>query len=97
MPKVRRQNLPPALLDHLIDRIRSRDIAAEELCLPSDSRLSAFQVLVMSTEAENTPCGDAGGWTALPVWETGARLGKARITSLAIQSLKPASAFRLNS
>ena len=31
MPKVRRQNLPPALLDHLIDRIRSRDIAAEEL------------------------------------------------------------------
>jgi ribosomal protein S18 acetylase RimI-like enzyme len=31
MPKVRRQNLPPALLDHLIDRIRSRDIAPEEL------------------------------------------------------------------
>jgi hypothetical protein len=20
--------------------------------------------------AENTPCGDAGGWTALPVWES---------------------------
>ena len=31
MPKVRRQNLLPALLDHLIDRIRSRNIAAEEL------------------------------------------------------------------
>lgn len=31
MPKVRRQNVPPALLDHLIDRIRSREIAAEEL------------------------------------------------------------------
>jgi hypothetical protein len=24
MPKTRRQNLPPALLDHLLDRIRSR-------------------------------------------------------------------------
>src|SRR5438477_11550661 len=42
----------------------------------------------MSTEVENTPCGDAGGWTALPVWETGARLGKARITSLAISSFR---------
>jgi hypothetical protein len=31
MPKVRRQNLPPALLDHLINRIQSRDIAAEQL------------------------------------------------------------------
>jgi hypothetical protein len=46
---------------------------------------------VMSTAAENTLCGDAGGWTALPVWETGARLGKARITSLAIFRL---SSFR---
>jgi hypothetical protein len=24
MPKIRRRNLPPALLDHLLDRIRSR-------------------------------------------------------------------------
>ena len=31
MPKIRRQNLPPILLDHLVDRIRSREIAAEEL------------------------------------------------------------------
>jgi len=39
-----------------------------------------------STEVENTPCGDAGGWAALPVWKTGARLGKARITPLTIAS-----------
>ena len=33
---------------------------------------------------ENTPCGDAGGWTALLAWETGDRLGRARIKSLTI-------------
>ena len=33
MPKVRRQNLPPALLDHLLDRIRSREISADQLGL----------------------------------------------------------------
>jgi hypothetical protein len=48
----------------------------------------------MSTAAKNTLCGDAGGWTALPVWETGARLGKARITSVAIFRL---SSFRFRS
>jgi hypothetical protein len=31
MPKIRRQNLPPALLDHLLDRIRSRDISSDQL------------------------------------------------------------------
>jgi hypothetical protein len=31
MPKIRRQNLPPALLDHLLDRIRSRDISPARL------------------------------------------------------------------
>src|SRR5438876_10936088 len=27
--------------------------------------------LVISTGVENTACGDAAGWTALPVWENG--------------------------
>jgi len=33
MPKIRRQHLPPALLDHLLDRIRSREISADQLGL----------------------------------------------------------------
>ena len=31
MPKIRRRNLPPALLDHLLDRIRQREISADQL------------------------------------------------------------------
>lgn len=31
MPKVRRQNLPPALFQHLLDRIQSRKIQATQL------------------------------------------------------------------
>jgi hypothetical protein len=31
MPKIRRRNLPPALLDHLLDRVRSREISPEQL------------------------------------------------------------------
>ena len=31
MPKVRRKNLPPALLQHLLDRIQSRKIPAKQL------------------------------------------------------------------
>ena len=31
MPKVRRQNLPPALFQHLLDRIQSRQIPATQL------------------------------------------------------------------
>ena len=33
MPKVRRQNLPPALLQHLLDRIQQRSIPASQLGL----------------------------------------------------------------
>jgi hypothetical protein len=33
MPKIRRHNLPPALLSHLLDRIQSREISAEQLGL----------------------------------------------------------------
>jgi hypothetical protein len=31
MPKIRRRNLPPALLEHLLDRIQAREISAEQL------------------------------------------------------------------
>ena len=31
MPKVRRQNVPPALLNHLLDRITERQISANQL------------------------------------------------------------------
>ena len=31
MPKVRRQNIPPALFQHLLDRIQSRRIPASQL------------------------------------------------------------------
>ena len=33
MPRIRRHNLPPALLNHLLNRIRSREISVEELGL----------------------------------------------------------------
>ena len=33
MPKVRRQNLPPALFQHLLDRIEQRKISADQLVL----------------------------------------------------------------
>jgi hypothetical protein len=31
MPKIRRQNVPPALLNHLLDRIAEREISANQL------------------------------------------------------------------
>ena len=31
MPKVQRRDLPPALLDHLLDRVRSREVSPQEL------------------------------------------------------------------
>ena len=33
MPSIRRRNLPPLLLAHLLDRIRSRNISADQLGL----------------------------------------------------------------
>ncbi|HWD94536.1 MAG TPA: hypothetical protein VG938_19560 [Verrucomicrobiae bacterium] len=33
MPRVRRKNLPPFLLEHLLDRIRDRNISADQLGL----------------------------------------------------------------
>ena len=31
MPKIRRQNLPPSLLNHLLDRVTLREISADQL------------------------------------------------------------------
>jgi hypothetical protein len=31
MPKIRRRNLPPALLRHLLDRVQAREISPEQL------------------------------------------------------------------
>ncbi len=31
MPKIRRRNLPPALLQHLLDRIQAREVSPEQL------------------------------------------------------------------
>jgi hypothetical protein len=31
MPRIRRQNLPPALLNHLLDRIEERQISSDQL------------------------------------------------------------------
>jgi hypothetical protein len=36
MPKIRRHNLSPALLNHLLNRIRLREISAEQLGLLAD-------------------------------------------------------------
>ena len=33
MPRIRRKNLPTPLLEHLLDRIRSRNISADQLGL----------------------------------------------------------------
>ena len=36
MPKIRRQDLPPALLNHLLDRITEREISFSQLGLFAD-------------------------------------------------------------
>jgi hypothetical protein len=36
MPRIRRHNLPPRLLDHLLDRVSGREISADQLGLLAD-------------------------------------------------------------
>ena len=36
MPRIRRHGLPPRLLDHLLDRVTSRKISADQLGLLAD-------------------------------------------------------------
>jgi len=44
MPQIRRHNLPPRLLDHLLDRISEREISAGQLELLADWLQSAPEV-----------------------------------------------------
>ncbi len=47
MPRIRRHDLPPRLLDHLLDRVSSRSISADQLGLLADW---------LSTEPEVPEC-----------------------------------------
>jgi hypothetical protein len=44
MPRIRRQNLPRPLLEHLLDRIRTRNISADQLGLLAEWLDSAPEV-----------------------------------------------------
>ena len=63
MPKIRRQNLPPALYAHLLDRVQQRNISAQQLRLvlrwmdaqpevPSGRWFKRFPELIVCGEAE---------------------------------------------
>jgi len=63
MPKIRRHNLPPVLLNHLLDRIRSREISAEQLGffadwldaepeVPNDRWFKRFPGMIVCGEGE---------------------------------------------
>lgn len=63
MPRIRRQNLPPALLHHLLDRIQSRHISADQLGLladwldtqpevPTDKWFKRFSGMIVCGEGE---------------------------------------------
>jgi hypothetical protein len=63
MPKVRRQNLPPALFQHLLDRIQDRSISADQLGLlavwldllpevPDDQWFKRFSGMIVCGEGE---------------------------------------------
>ena len=63
MPRIRRQNLPPALLHQLLDRIQSRRISADQLGLladwldtqpevPTDKWFKRFSGMIVCGEGE---------------------------------------------
>jgi hypothetical protein len=63
MARIRRQNLPPPLLEHLLDRIRARHISADQLGLlaewldtepevPANRWFKRFPGLVVCGEGE---------------------------------------------
>ena len=45
MPKIRRRNLPPALLNHLLDRIKRREISSDHLGAPAEQADIRFAIL----------------------------------------------------
>lgn len=63
MPKVRRQNLPPALFQHLLDRIQSRRIPATQLELLAkwlDAQPDVPEGQWYKRLSGMTVCGDGG-------------------------------------
>ena len=63
MPKVRRQNLPPALFQHLLDRIHSRRIPATQLELLAkwlDAQPDVPEGQWYKRLSGMTVCGDGG-------------------------------------
>lgn len=63
MPKIRRQNLPPALYAHLLDRVQQRNISTQQLRLmlrwidiqpevPSGKWFKRFPELIVCGEGE---------------------------------------------
>jgi hypothetical protein len=63
MPRVRRSDLPPPLLEHLLDRIRTRNISADQLGLlaewldaapevPSGRWFKKFSSMIVCGEGE---------------------------------------------
>ena len=63
MPKIRRHNLPPALYDHLLDRVQQRSISSQQLRLmvrwmdtqpevPNGRWFKRFPELIVCGEAE---------------------------------------------
>lgn len=63
MPKIRRQNLPPALYAHLLERVQQRNISAQQLRLllwwvdtqpevPNDRWFKRFPGLIVCGEGE---------------------------------------------
>ena len=62
MPRVRRQNVPPALFQHLLDRIQSRRIPASQLELLAkwlDSEPEVPEDLWYKRFSGMTVCGEA--------------------------------------
>jgi hypothetical protein len=62
MPKVRRQNVPPAFFQHLLDRVQSRKIPASQLVLLAkwlDDEPEVPQGLWYKRFSGMTVCGEA--------------------------------------
>jgi len=70
MPKVRRQNVPPAVLQHLLDRVQSRKIPAsqlEQLAKWLDSEPEVPERLWYKRFSGMTVCGEGELMKTLPL------------------------------
>ncbi len=62
MPKIRRHNLPPALYDHLMERVQQRNISAQQLRLMvrwMDTQPEVPNGMWFKRFPELTVCGEA--------------------------------------